>query len=83
MASVSPPMGGGRAPGVGVDDQRFLTRSLFVSRYWSNSTAVNSISLCRHSAARYEQAISPIPMDPTEIAIDEGIARLLAVLREG
>jgi hypothetical protein len=35
---MSPPMGGGRAPGVGVDDQRFLTRSLFVSRYWSNSS---------------------------------------------
>jgi hypothetical protein len=60
MASMSPPTEASGKPGVGGDDQRFLRRSLFVSRYWSNSSAVSSISLCRDSAARYEQAISPI-----------------------
>jgi hypothetical protein len=30
------------------------------SRYWSSLCAASSISLCRHSAARYWQAISPI-----------------------
>jgi hypothetical protein len=60
MASMSPTTKAVGKPGVGGDDQRFLRRALFVSRYWSNSSAVNSISLCRDSTARYEQAISPI-----------------------
>ena len=35
-------------------------RALVWSRYWRRSCAASSMSLCRHSEARYTQAISPV-----------------------
>jgi hypothetical protein len=81
MASMSPPTGGGRAPGVGVDDQRFPTRSLFVSRYLEQLDCRKLDLLVPPLCGSVRAGDQLHPVDPTEVAIDEGVARMRAVLR--
>jgi hypothetical protein len=78
---MSPPTGGGRAPGVGVDDQRFPTRSLFVSRYLEQLDCRKLDLLVPPLCGSVRAGDQLHPVDPTEVAIDEGVARMRAVLR--
>ena len=69
---------------LGEGDQRVrvsLRRQALVrSRSWSSSWAASSTSLCRHSAARYTQAISPDRWT-RRVPVDEGIPRFRLVGR--